>query len=247
MTTLLDSGNYHPETVPFSFAFTRWKRRTVAIHRTDWNRLDVTDPASGRLLSKRGPTDSKSNEKALHYLEYFHGALHLNPSGSRVADDGWIWQPIGTPSTWDLDAWESNPWESEGGMTRRTVCSREYHWDSAMTWLDDDHLIVGGLGCDDDWMIDGARVFNVRQLTGTCGYVGYARDPGEILNFAGPSGRFFSNGTSLFSANEVGLSRWDPKDGQRTGQLDGFQPSRHHRGAGELATVIDNLLVRWRI
>ena len=56
-TLELDAGAAHEETVPFSFAFAEHRGRTVAIHRTDWNRLDVSDAASGALLTERGPTN----------------------------------------------------------------------------------------------------------------------------------------------------------------------------------------------
>jgi hypothetical protein len=52
----LDNGGSHAETVPFSLAFACHRGQDVVIHRTAWNRLDVSDPATGRLLTARGPT-----------------------------------------------------------------------------------------------------------------------------------------------------------------------------------------------
>ena len=54
VTLTLDGGDYHPETVPFSFAFAQAKGRLVAIHRTAWNRLDVSDPSDGTLRITNG-------------------------------------------------------------------------------------------------------------------------------------------------------------------------------------------------
>jgi len=45
VTMMLDGGDYHPETVPFSLAFFEARGRPVVIHRSDWNRLDLSDPA----------------------------------------------------------------------------------------------------------------------------------------------------------------------------------------------------------
>jgi hypothetical protein len=99
VTLSLYGGSHHPETVPFSLAFTRHQGRTVGVHRTDWNRLDVSDAATGELLTSRGPTSYQSGEpRPEHYLDYFHGALHLSPGGQWIADDGWVWQPFGVPN-----------------------------------------------------------------------------------------------------------------------------------------------------
>ena len=98
ITIKLDGGDYEPETVPFSFRFASWQGRVVFIHRTAWNRLDVSDASSGQLLSKRGPTAYQNGEqRPEHYLDYFHGALYLSPKGTRILDDGWVWHPVGIP------------------------------------------------------------------------------------------------------------------------------------------------------
>src|SRR5512139_2922564 len=78
VTMELDGGEYHPDTVPFSLAFARCADHTVVVHRTAWNRLDVSEPASGLLLTGREPTrHAHGEERPPHYLDYFHGALHL--------------------------------------------------------------------------------------------------------------------------------------------------------------------------
>lgn len=247
VTATLDGGDYHPETVPFSFAFAEIHGRVVAIHRSGWNRLDLLDAATGVSLSERGPTSYRDGEeRPANYLDYFHGALHLSPSGTKIADDGWVWHPVGVVTTWDLLSWEENVWESEAGPSRRDICARQYYWDHAITWLDDATIIVGGLGDDDDGMIDGARVFDVTTLAeppeGVDSRWRYAR---EVTSFPGPAGSFFSDGRWLFSSDEAGLSRWDPADGARTGTLAGFHPTHHHRGAGELVQMVSGKLVRW--
>lgn len=135
-------------------------------------------------------------------------------------------------------------WYTGSGFEAELICDP---WDCAMAWLDDRILAVSKLGDDGSEMFDGARIFDVTE-TG---------DPGEnwrtdwkwareILAFPGPAGLFFSDGVSLFSSDETGMSRWDPTDGARTGHLAGFRPTHHHRRAGELAAVVDGMLVRWR-
>ena len=74
VTLALDGGDYHSETVPFSFAFVQVNGRVVAIHRRAWNRLDVSDPSTGNLLTARGPTSyQRGEDRPIHYLDYFHG------------------------------------------------------------------------------------------------------------------------------------------------------------------------------
>jgi hypothetical protein len=42
VTLTLDGGGYYEDTVPFSLAFARHGDATVVVHRTDWNRLEVS-------------------------------------------------------------------------------------------------------------------------------------------------------------------------------------------------------------
>jgi hypothetical protein len=96
VTMELDGGKYHPETVPFSVSFVDFGGRPLLVHRTAWNRLDVSDPAHGLLLTQRTPTSFERGEtRPEHYLDYFHEALYVSPDGGHLLDDGWIWHPMG--------------------------------------------------------------------------------------------------------------------------------------------------------
>lgn len=53
VTATLDGGHYHPETVPFAFAFTEMQGRVVAVHRTKLNRLDLGRPQQNHTLLPR--------------------------------------------------------------------------------------------------------------------------------------------------------------------------------------------------
>lgn len=249
-TLSLDGGDYHSETVPFSFAFADVETSVVAIHRTAWNRVDFSDPSSGKLLSDRHPTSYRSGEEQPdHYLDYFHGALYVDPTSTRIVDDGWVWHPVGVPTSWSLSTWFSgNVWESEDGATKKDLCARTYYWDHGVTWIDSRRVVIGGLGDDDLEIIDGARIFDTTE-SGHAGPSGrsdlkWAR---ELNAFAGPAGKFFSDGVSLFSSCEGGLSRWSIEDGARTGYLQGFQPSQYHRGARELVQLKERVLIRWSV
>jgi hypothetical protein len=247
VTRTLSSGDYYPDTVPFSFAFVSVRGRTLGIHRTDWNRLDISDPATGELLSERGPTKHKEGEpQPPHYLDYFHGALHVSPNGNYILSDGWVWHPIGIPTIWHVENWcISNVWESEDGPSKLDICARDYYWDHAICWIDDKRLAIGGIGEDDEQMIDGARIFDITLPKAPSQT--WHSDCMEIATIPGPAGLFFSDGISLFSAEPAGLSRWDIVGGVRTGHITSFNPTRHHRGARELAQLVDGELVRWCI
>lgn len=246
VTLTLVGGDYFAETVPFSFAFSVVEGRTIAVHRTNWNRLDISDPATGKLLTDRGPTSYTRNEvRPKHYLDFFHGALHVSPNGKRIVDDGWVWHPFGVIANWSLVDWlTKNVWESEDGPSWKSLCARAYYWDHAMTWIDDRRFAVGGIG-DDNEMMDGARIFDTEILPTPSSLESTL--PRELINFAGPSGAFFSDGKHLYSSNQSGLSRWDINDGYRTGHFEGFTPTQHHRGANELTQMVDGSLVRWQI
>ena len=250
ITLKLDGGDYFPETVPFSFQFASWQGQVVVIHRTAWNRLDVSDASSGQLLSKRGPTSYQEGEqRPEHYLDYFHGALYLSPKGTRILDDGWVWHPLGIPVVWSVDQWLSgNAWESEDGQTKQDVCARTWYWDHGVAWLNEETLAIGGIGEDDDKIVDGARIFDITS-TGPASpeYLSDWKWAREITAFAGPAGRFFSDGKWLYSASKSGMSKWDPKTGRRTGHINDFNPTHHHLGAGELAQLSEGALVRWSI
>jgi len=247
VTATLDGGDYHQNTVPFSFAFVQVDGRTLAIHRTEWNRLDISDPASGTLLTPRSRDGSQPRDSQ-HWLDYFHGALYVTPAGSAIADDGWVWHPVGVVSTWNLHRWHrENPWESEDGASRRILCTRAYYWGGALTWIDERHIALGGIGDDDEHMVAGARIFDVtrdapRQQVGDTW-----RESLELIAFAGPQGEFFSDGVNLYSANDTGLSRWNWSEGTRTGHLPGFTPSHLHRGAREFARLETGALRRCHI
>jgi hypothetical protein len=160
-TLTFNGGDYHSDQTPFAFTFAKVGGRLVAIHRTDWNRLDVSDPRSGELLTQRFPTTYTygKEERPEHYLDYFHGELTLSPSGTQILDNGWVWGSEGVPIVWNLERWISaNAWESEDGPTRQSFCGRE-SWEA--TWIDETRIAIGELDEDDTGMKHGTGIFAV--------------------------------------------------------------------------------------
>ncbi|WP_344587794.1 hypothetical protein [Actinomadura vinacea] len=230
----LDGGDDRTEHVPFALAFAVHRGREVVVHRTQWNRLDVSDPATGRLLTAREHPEPAEGERfPAHYLDYFHGAVHVSPDGRWIADDGWVWAPVGIPTVWDLRRWlDENPWESEDGPSRGNLAWRHYAWDEPMCWVSDRQLAVSGIGHDDLYLLDGVQIFD-------------AESGAEVTRFAGPRRPLMADDRRLYSAGADGLEIWDPFTGERTGAVPGFFPERHHPGAAELAALHDGTLVRW--
>jgi hypothetical protein len=250
VTATLDGGDYCPETVPFSLAFVEIDGMTLAVHRSAWNRLDLSDPATGKLLTARMPTSYGQGEKRPeHYLDYFHGALYVSPGSRLIFDDGWVWHPLGCPVVWSLERWASgNVWESEDGPSKRDVCAPRSDWGQGACWVDDQRLVLSGIGDDEEGMIEGARVFDITgSEKPSSSWRSDLRWTSEIMTIPGPVGMFFTDGASLFSSSDLGLSRWSLSDGARTGVIPGFCPTYHHRTSGELVQLVGSELIRWRV
>ena len=148
-TMNLDRGEYLPQTQYFPCAFFANGERDLIIHATSWNRLEISDPRTGALLTARGPMNY--GDENPHYLDYFHGALRVSPDSQWIVGDGWIWHPLGVVRSWNLGRWlESNAYESEDGPSKRDLCYRDSFWSGPICWLDAHRLAVEGIGTDEE-------------------------------------------------------------------------------------------------
>jgi hypothetical protein len=192
----------------FPFAFLDEGRFVAA---TDWNRLDVFDAATGRLLTER-PTTREDNPE--HYLDYFFGALLPSPSGRSLLTDGWAWHPVGIPLVLDCAAWLAG--DRHAPEHGRHLADRGNAWDTPIAWLDENTVALQGMGSDRP-LLDGVELREAAtgRLTGS---------------FAGPSGRMWAHDGLLYVAAEAGLEVWDPAEGARIGLLEAFAPIAHRDG-----------------
>jgi len=207
VTMRLARGDYRTEHCHFSVAFFEFERKQLLIHATDWNRLDVSNPEDGTLITQRSPTSYKAGESIpAHYLDYFQCGLAVSPNGEWVADNGWVWQPAGIVIAWNLKRWlKDNVWEAEDGESMKSLCWRDYYWDGPMCWIDDHTVAIWGIGEDDLLMIPGVRLFDV--VSGE-----------EKKSFAGPTAKLgkIAFDRWLFSWQPDGpFSIWDISDGAR--------------------------------
>ena len=113
ITLALDGGDYHSETVPFSFAFAIIKGWLVAIHRTSWNIALLVNPYTDVISFHLYKLQAGRRSAVFSdYLDYFHApCTRLRPGGIRTM--GWVWQLVGMPRAWSLENWMSDNVESE--------------------------------------------------------------------------------------------------------------------------------------
>lgn len=158
----LDRGDYHFDTCLFPLAFTELDGQLILVHGSDWNRLELTEiPSLQPLADRPKPDRHAESTEALPYLNYFHGKLRTSPDGARIADSGWVWQPVGLIATWSLREWLSRPWESENGESLKYFFQTE-DWDLPIAWVDEYRLAIWGridtdLLDEEDWAEIGDR------------------------------------------------------------------------------------------
>jgi hypothetical protein len=235
-TMHLNGGDYHEDTVPFSACFLPYQGRDVLVHRTEWNRLDVADPATGASLTERQEEGGDERASA-HHLDYFHGQLRPSPDGSRLFDDGWVWHPVSIPRAWSVHDWLSdNPWESEDGASAVDLTMRE-DWGFPACWIDNQHVAIWGLAswdeeeCQDMEKGPGVRILDATQ----------SRQSAErrlAMDLDGTRvGEIFSDGVCIYVASADGTTAWDIASGKQVAGLPGFVARLHHRGRRALIAV----------
>jgi hypothetical protein len=231
---ILDGGDYNAWTVPFALAFSEHRGTPIVIHRSDWNRLDVTDLTTGRLLTARElPDRSVADHDPEHDLDYFHGALHLSPDGTRVYDDGWVWQPLGVPTVWSVDAWlDGNVFESEDGPTIVHNPDME-EWNEPLVWIRDDRLAHHDVG-------DPTRPAGVYILDPTATEPGYRGHPKIKIVATLPdlgAGPYFTDGEHLLIVGEAGLRAYGIDSGEELFLLEEFRPGHQDPHTGTLIEI----------
>lgn len=216
-TMQLARDGYQAEHCDFPVAFLERDGRQLLVHSPEWNRLDVCDPRTGECLTTR--TSPVSGGRQTRALDYFHCGLTVSPGQRFLADNGWVWHPLGCVTTVSLDAWlGGNVWETDDGPTRRSLCWREYFWDGPLCWLDDSHLALWGFGRDEQWLMPAVRIFDVE--TGR-----------EDRWFPGPKGAFTFDGLLIAVDATDGATVWDAMRGVLVHAEPQLRSARFHPGA----------------
>ncbi len=214
-TMVLDRGDYHTEQSDFSCAYFVAQDRTLMVHATDWNRLDISDPDTGEVLTQRDP--KKRPEEAWRFnrnnATEFSGQLIVSPNQQWIVDSGWVWHPVGVVSRWDLQHWlHKNVWESDNGPSKLSLIQRAYFWDGPICWVDNNTLCVWGLGDDEDNLLPAALIIDIQT--------------GELKDwFPGPEMGLFVFDEYLYTVDkDDALSVWDIDSGTRIHYEPDFSP-----------------------
>lgn len=229
VTMRLDRGAYRTEHCDFSVAFFRDGERTLLVHATAWNRLDLSDPATGARLSARErlPRGEPHQPIPTHELDYFHCGLTVSPDNEWLVDDGWVWQPVGILTSLSLRRWvRENVWESEDGPSRRQLREVLYHWDGPRCFVSPRTLATWGFGCDEEMLIDAALLHDVST--------------GKLLRwFPGPRGAFECDGNLLLASSaDTGTAVWDIETGEKLHEDASLRPTAWHPVARRFLTVL---------
>jgi hypothetical protein len=226
-TLQVQSSNYRSGEAPFSMAFVQEREHTLLIHKTAWNRLDISDPATGALLTTR--TFEENAQDKSRSPHYFHGQLAVAPDQDYIADASWILGDIGILLTWSGRRWRTeNAWEFENGPTKQKLTLRWYFWNAPMCWIDNRTLAVWGYGEDEQSM-----------LPAVCLYDGTS---GKLKDwFPGPEKGPLYFDRYLFSASpQHGLSVWNVETGARLHEDKSFSPIAYHPTTKEFFSVLAN-------
>ncbi len=240
-TMFLSREDYHADFSSFPLAFWEYKGRTLLIHGTEWNRLDISDPATGVLLTPREPTQYVEKVRPEHYLDYFHGRLMVSPDQNWIVDDGWVWHPWAVVAAWNLPRWlEENVWESEDGPSLRSVSDFPC-WDMPMGWLGDHILALWGYGNDESSLISAVRWVDLSTGAPVDWFPGpeiASMDEDGWWKGLGHRGTLIFD-RFLFSVSEkYGTMVWDMDRGMGVLKASEFVPHAYHSGSHTFLTVL---------
>ncbi len=204
----LDAGDYHMEQALFPVCFVINEGKTLVVHATDWNRIDITDLAAQECLTKRDLEKSPGNEDDSDYLfREWAGQLIPSPSNTRLASNGWVWHPFGCIYSFDLKRWiDGNLWETDASEHMRSYAGWDGWWDSKFLWIDDRRLCIWGAALEEEHDKYSATIFD-------------ADTEEELITIHGPTNDILFFDEFLFSGihekggDKHGLSIYDINDG----------------------------------
>lgn len=240
VTYRANRGSYYSDVNEYPIAFFEHKGRELLVCASDWNRLEIIDPATGANLTERViGTRPDNGPDPEHYLDYFHGSLVVSPSSRWVLDTGWHWHPVGSDTVWSLDAWMRNAFESEDGPTRRAVRWAYYLFDAPAAWFDDDSLWLWGFGNDDAQMLHAALLYSASKGELVHWFAGPECDASESAAQRDQRDRWLCDRWLFAVSERSGLSVWDTATGERIAADSNARPWRYDPSAHEFITLGD--------
>ncbi|MDB5053850.1 MAG: hypothetical protein JWM44_1900 [Bacilli bacterium] len=227
-------GGYHCNHCIYPLAFIERNNQTYLIHATDWNRLDITDPRTGEVITdRRSPVYSigKSEE---HYMDYFHSNISVSPDHKWIVDNGWRWHPFGDFTTFSIDQWLTNVWESEDGTSKKSLWWGMDGWNNAIRWLDNSTVAILGKYEYDfhdeeeiimDAYVDTVRIFNVESGK-------------QIKCIDGPTGQLVFDELLYAYSEDEGFSAWNIESEEMVLHVADFCPKLYHPSAKRFLTLL---------
>lgn len=214
----LTRGDYCVEHCTWPVGWVRRGDRLLLVHGTDWNRLDLSDPRTGELLTAREPPGFDAQPRSARALDYFWCRLHVAPDGELAWSDGWVWHPVPVPRVFSLARWaDGNVWETEDGPSLRSLDVHDDAWDLPACWID--ARTVARWSVADPAVhpsLPGVDVFDVATGERLRSLIGPR--PGDLA---------FDERLYAFGPHQ-GVTAWDVRTGERTFAAPDFCPDGYH-------------------
>lgn len=231
---------YYSQTI-FPVSFFKYDKQILLIHGTMWNRLDISNPLTGELLTNRvDPEFRMINNEPIsdeHYLDYFHGHLLVSPNNEWVVDNGWEWHPTGSITSWNIKRWiVNNSWESEDGESKKTLWWGKNDWNDPMCWLSNTEVGISGrfdINLYDEEDLEDIpkgllfRIFNVS-------------DGSMLKEFNVENGKLFFDTYLFCSSQDSGLQVYDISNGKVIFEEMTIKPWVYHSKSKEFLEFTNN-------
>ena len=138
----LNRSDYHAEAFEYPIGFLRLPAgRTGIVHcPEEYCQLEIDDALTGERLTRgeRKPSD------------FFHSRLCANPSGTRFASAGWIWQPWDAVALYDVAAALADA-RSLDASEFMAQAARSFEFEEiAATFCDDRHILIASADGQED-------------------------------------------------------------------------------------------------
>jgi hypothetical protein len=111
----------------------------------EYNRIELEEAETGQALTasaERKPCD------------FFHSRLAASPNGKRLLSAGWVWQPWGAVTCFDIARGLADPHHFDRGENASTSRKQIFAEEDAACWLSDDIIAVSATdepeGVDED-------------------------------------------------------------------------------------------------
>lgn len=236
--------DYHYDQTDFPIAFIEFNKRTLLVHGTKWNRLDISDPLTGELLTSRVDPELKivNNEpiSSEHYLDYFHGQLSVSPNNNWLIDNGWEWHPLGSVTSWNINEWIiNNVWESEDGKSKKSLWWGKYDWNEPVCWISETEIgIVGRFDYD---LVDEDDIHN--YTSDLLFRIIDVRDGRELKRFNIDDGNLFFDEYLYCSSQDRGFKIYDIITGNEIYNENSINTKVYHSMSKEFLSIENNEII----